>query len=188
MSHRYLLKNVRLAFGQGLWQKSKPPKSGPDAKEKYRCTFLLPKEHPQIPEIRKIIKAEADALFGAKADLVLKAATAQDKLCFRDGDLKADYEGFADHWAISANAFAKPTVFDEHKLPVSQDSGVVYSGCMVNAIVNFKAYDNVSKGVTAELSGVQKFADNDAFAGGKPADADEFEEIAAPAVDDPLMG
>jgi hypothetical protein len=189
MSTRILLKNVRLAFGQGLFVKSKPPKAGPDAKEKYRVTFLLPKDHPQIPEIKKILAAEASALWGAKTASVQKAAEAQQKWALRDGNLKDEYEGFAGNWALSANSFAKPTVFDQNRLPISQDSGIVYSGCYVNAIVVLKAFDNVSKGTTCELSGVQWFADGDAFSGGKPADADEFpDEIAAPAGEDPLMG
>ena len=37
MSTRILLLNWRLAFGQGLWVKSKPPKAGPDAKEKFQA-------------------------------------------------------------------------------------------------------------------------------------------------------
>ena len=55
MSTRFLLKDVRLAFGQGLWRKSKPPKAGPDAKEKFRVTLLLAKDHPQLAEVRKKI-------------------------------------------------------------------------------------------------------------------------------------
>jgi len=188
MSTRFLLKDVRLAFGQGLWRKSKPPKAGPDAKEKFRVTLLLAKkDHPQPAEVRKIIRAEAQALFGSKWEAILKGAEAQQKVCLRDGDLKSEYEGFADHWAISANSFTRPSVFDAQRNPVTEDSGIVYSGCYVNAIVSFKAFDNVSKGVTAELSGVQFWRKGDAFSGGKVAEADEFpDEIAAPAEEDEL--
>ena len=187
MSTRYLLKEVRLAFGQGLYTKSKPPKSDPSVKEKFRVTFLLTKDHPQLPEIRKILKAEAQALFGPKWETIYKSAEAQQKVCLRDGDLKSEYEGFADHFAISANSFTRPSVFDAQRNPVTEDSGIVYSGCYVNAIVSFKAYDNVSKGVTAELSGVQFWRKGDAFSGGRAADPDEFpDEIAAPAEEDDL--
>ena len=187
MSTRYLLKDWRLAFGQGLWTKSKPPKAGSDAKEKFRVTLLGVRNHPQLKEIQGIIRAEAQALFGPKWEAILKGAEAQQKVCLRDGDLKSEYEGFADHWAISANSFTRPSVFDAQRNPVTQDSGVVYSGCYVNAIIAIKAFDNVSKGVTAELSGVQFWRRGDAFAGGKVAEADEFpDEIAAPAEEDEL--
>lgn len=189
MSTRILLLNWRLAFGQGLWAKSKPPKAGPDAKEKFRVTLLAGPDHPQLAQVRKILTAEATALWGAKTASIQKAAEAQQKWALRDGNLKDEYEGFAGNWALSANSFAKPTVFDQNRLPISQDSGIVYSGCYVNAIVVLKAFDNVSKGTTCELSGVQWFADGDAFSGGKPADADEFpDEIAAPANEDALLG
>ena len=126
-------------------------------------------------------------MFGSKWEAILKGAEAQQKVCLRDGDLKSEYEGFADHWAISANSFTRPSVFDAQRNPVTEDSGIVYSGCYVNAIVSFKAFDNVSKGVTAELSGVQFWRRGDAFAGGKVAEADEFpDEIAAPAEEDEL--
>jgi len=197
MATRYVLKNVRLAFGHGLWTKSKPKNSDPGVKEKFRCSVLLERDHPQLYEINQIIRDEAAAKFGTAVDpktkkvkweTVLKAAEAQQKVCLRDGDLKAEYEGFADHWAISCNAITRPTVFDVDGSPAAEDSGIVYSGCMVNMIVTFKAYDNVSKGVTCELNGVRKWADNDAFSGGRPADADEFpDEIAAPAEDDELL-
>ena len=187
MSTRYLLKDWRLAFGQGLWTKSKPPKAGSDAKEKFRVTLLGVRNHPQLKEIQGIIRAEAQALFGPKWEAILKGAEAQQKVCLRDGDLKSEYEGFADHWAISANSFTRPSVFDAQRNPVTQDSGVVYSGCFVNSIIVIKAFDNVSKGVTAELSGVQFWRRGDAFAGGKVAEADEFpDEIAAPAEEDEL--
>jgi hypothetical protein len=187
MATRYVLLNWRLAFGQGLWVKSKPAKADPGVKEKFRISLLGEREHPQLPEINKIIRAEAQGKFGAKWEATLKAAEAQQKVCLRDGDLKAEYEGFADHWAISANSFTRPTAF-KGKEPVTEDSGIIYSGCNVNAIVTFKAYDNVSKGVTCELNGVQWHSANDAFAGGKAADPDEFpDEIAAPAEDDDLL-
>ena len=187
MSTRFLLKDVRLAFGQGLYTKSKPKGADAGVKEKFRVTLLLAKDHPQLAEIKAIIQAEGKALFNAKWPAVYKTADATQKICLRDGDLKSEYEGFADHWAISANSFTRPSVFDAQRNPVTEDSGVVYSGAYVNGIVNFKAYDNVSKGVTCELSGVQFWRKGDAFSGGRVADADEFpDEIAAPAEDDDL--
>lgn len=186
MSTRLLVKNVRLAFGQGLYNKSKPSKD-PNAKEKFRANFLLVRNHPQLAEIQKIIKAEAQAKFGAKWETIYKAADAQAKICLRDGDLKSDFEGFADHWFISASAFSRPTVFNADGNPIDESSGIVYSGCYVHAIINFKAFDNVSKGVAAEIAGVKYAGEGDAFSGGKVASAEEFgDEIAAPAEEDPL--
>ena len=187
MSTRFLLKNVRLAFGQGLWIKTKPPKTPPETKEKFRCQFLLTRVHPQLVALRKVIDTEGEALFGTKWKVVKAAAEAQGKICLRDGDLKAEYDGFEGNWSVSANSFTRPTVFGPDGEPASEDSGIVYSGCYVDAIIGVKAYNNVSKGITAELAGVRFFADGNAFSGGRPADADEFgDSIAAPAAEDEL--
>lgn len=178
MAVKMRLENVRLAFARGLWQKSAPP--GTDADEKFGATFLLPRNHPQLAKLNAAIAQEAVNEWGpAKGPLMLKAATAAQKVALRDGDLK-DYDGFADHWALTTSSFVMPSVFGANPSdgPISQDSGLVYGGCWVNAIITIKAYDNVAKGIRCDLSGVQKVRDDEALGGGKAAGADEFDEIA----------
>jgi hypothetical protein len=191
MSTRIRLKRVRLAFGQGIFVKSKPKGASPEAPPKYSCSLLLDRNDPQVAELQKIITAEFAQRFGPKAPAVQKAAEAIAKVCLRDGDLKSDYEGFADHWALSCSAFTKPSTLDNNRNEVTQESGILYSGCYVNAIVTIKAYDNVSKGASAEINGVQFAGKGDAFSGGRPAGQDEFEDEitdTGEAGSDPLLG
>jgi len=104
-----------------------------------------------------------------------------------DGDAKAEYEGFEGNKFVSARAKVRPTVFDQQRQELSEADGKPYSGCYVNASIELWAQDNsFGKRINAQLRGVQFLRDGDAFAGGsRPADADEFDEIAAPD-EDPL--
>ncbi len=183
---RIMLRDVRLAYGHGLWTKSKPPNSDAGAKEKYRVALILPEKHPQFAEVKKIILQVMTDKFGAKAPAVLKAAELQQKSCLRNGDDKADADGFAGNWYISANSETRPSTFNHDRTPVNQDDGIIYSGCYVNASLDIYAFDRVSKGNSAGLRGVQFLRKGDAFGGGAPADENEFDDIAAPAEADDL--
>jgi hypothetical protein len=183
---RILLRDVRLAF-PNLW-KATAPKGGGEAA--FSASFLLPKTHKQIAELTKAFKDLAKEKWGAKADAVYKALEAADKLCLHDGDSKAEYEGFEGNKFVSSRAKVRPTVFDGQRNELTEADGKPYSGCFVNASIELWAQDNsYGKRINAQLRGVQFLRDGDAFAGGgQPADADEFDEIAAPAEgeDDPL--
>jgi len=177
-----MLRDVRLAF-PSLWVASAPKGGGEAA---FSASFLLTKTHKQIAELTAAFKAIAKEKWGAKGDAVYKALEAADKLCLHDGDAKAEYEGFEGNKFVSARSKTRPTVFDQQRQELSQADGKPYSGCYVNASLELWAQDNsFGKRINAQLRGVQFLRDGDAFAGGgQPADADEFDEIAAPAEDD----
>lgn len=183
MSTRIQLKNVRLAYGHGLWTKSKPPKADASAKEKYRVCFILGKDHPQLPELRAIIKAEMEAKFGKKADAVLKAAELSQKSCLRDGDTNTG-DGFAGNMYVAANSETRPSVFNHDKSPITEDDDIIRSGYYVNASIDIYAFDNVAKGNSAGLRGVQFYRKGESFGSGGAAGEDEFDEISAPPEDD----
>jgi len=175
---RIMLRDVRLAFPQ-LW-KATAPKTGGEAA--FSASFLIPKNHKQLPELTAAFKALAKEKWGAKADAVYKALEAADKLCLHDGDAKAEYEGFEGNKFVSARSKTRPSVFDQQRQELSEADGKPYSGCFVNASIELWAQDNsFGKRINAQLRGVQFLRDGDAFAGGsRPADADEFDDIAAP--------
>lgn len=172
---RILLRDVRLAYGHGLWTKSKPPKADASAKEKYRVALILPENHKQFKELKGIIEQVMQDKFGAKWQAVLKAAELQQKSCLRNGDTK-DGDGFEGNWFVSANSETRPSTFNADKTVVTQDDGIIYSGCCVNASLDIYAFDNVSKGNSAGLRGVQFLRDDKRFGAGGPADEDEFED------------
>lgn len=183
---RVMLRDVRLAF-PSLW-KATAPKGPTGGEPAFSGSFLIPPSHKQLAEFKTNMKAVAKEKWGAKADTIYKAMEAADKLCLHNGDAKTEYEGFEGNLFVSARAKMRPTIFDQQRQELSEADGKPYSGCYVNVSLELWAQDNgYGKRINAQLRGVQFLRDGDAFAGGsRPADADEFDEISAPAEDDPL--
>lgn len=179
---RILIKDVRLTF-PSLFHATAPKAGGAAA---FSASFLLTKDHKQLPEIRAAFKKMADEKWGAKGAATLKTMEASDKLCLHNGDTKAEYEGYEGNLYISSRSKVRPSVFDHQRNELMEEDGRPYSGCYVNASLEFWAQDNdYGKRINAQLRGVQFLRDGEAFAGGStPAGADEFDEIAAPAEDD----
>jgi len=69
------------------------------------------------------------------------------------------------------------TILDQFKNPIAANSGLLHSGCFVNAVIDVYAYSNDDgKGVTASLEGIQLKKKGVAL-GFTPIDAsDEFDE------------
>lgn len=168
-----MLRRVRLAF-PNLWT----PKSVNGGQARFGASLIIPNDHPQLADLRKLIVAEVQAKWPNEPKL-FEAMKAQDNLCLHDGDLKAKYDGYEGNYYLSANSKVRPTVFDQSRNEVSESSGIVYAGCYVNASVSIYAhqYPQSPKRVNATLRGLQKVADGDAFASGSPARADDFEDV-----------
>ena len=89
--------------------------------------------------------------------------------CLRDGDLlgKEEYEG---KFVLSASCKKRPVVVkaeDGSLVPVTQDDGLIYSGCIANANVNLWAQDNkFGKRINCELLAVQWKGDGTPLGGG----------------------
>jgi len=173
---RILLKNVRLAF-PNLFE---PTTVAGEGKPRFSATLLIPADHPQIEEIKAAQLSIAQAKWGAKAAAIVKGLDKQDKLALHDGDTKSKYDGFPGNFFISAAAQenAAPTVIDRDRSPLSERSGRPYAGCFVNASIELWAQDNnYGQRVNAQLRGIQFYQDGDSFSAGRPAQADEFEEV-----------
>ena len=177
---RILLRDVRLAF-PSLWKATAPATGGEAA---FSASFILPKDHKQYGDLVKALKETAKEKWGAKSDTVYKALEAADKLCLHNGDTKAEYSGFEGNFYVSARNATRPLVIDKDKSPLTEQDGKPYAGCYVNASVEFFAYDNTGKGVSASLGGVQFVKDGDAFAGGKAASEDDFDALDGADADD----
>src|SRR5271155_2368075 len=169
--------NVRLAFPK-LWT-PEPFPGGTDPTPYFSATFILPKTHPQIKALEVLMLRLAVEKWGAaKGPQVLKAAKAIGKVFLRDGDAKADQDGFEGNLFISARSKTRPNTFDGMRNPVAEADGIIYGGCFVNAVLSFFPYTKGNNGLGAGLKGVQYKGKGDAFSGGgTPADADDFDEI-----------
>ena len=167
-----LLRNMRIAFPD-LW---KARAFEEDQKPKFGCTLIFPKNHPQIAEIQNEISRVAQEKWKDKGMVTLQALLGQRRVSFQDGAAKADKDGFGPEvYFIRASNTKRPGAYDKDRTPVSEESGIIYSGCYVNAIIEFWAQDNKwGKRINASLRGVQFLADGEAFGGGAPADQSEF--------------
>ena len=168
------INNVRLAFPE-LFEAKTVNGEGVPA---YSCSLLLPPDSPYIKEINAAIETVAKAKWADKAASILKVARASDKLCLHDGDLKANYAGYAGNFYVSCRSIARPTVIDRDKAPLTAADGRPYSGCYVNALIELWPMDNLyGKRINAQLRGVQFYKDGEAFSSSSAATAAEFEDL-----------
>lgn len=182
------INNVRLAFPELF----KPVGQGTQ-EPRYSCALILPPDHPQLKDIRAKMVAVAKATWGDKAQAQFVALEKGDKLALHDGDTKSQYDGYAGNLFINAAAKknARPTVIDKfagsdgQPRVLTEEDGKPYSGCYVNAIVEFwgqkagtgKSNEPIPARINASLKGVQFERDGDAFGGARPAAASEFEVV-----------
>lgn len=177
---RVMLHEVRLAFPV----LNEPEQfQGNQGKPRFSGTLLIEPGSDNDKNIRKALRATAAEKWGeAKADAAVKSIMGTGKCAYKDGDTKADYDGFAGMWFLAAHSQsnAPPTLLDGNKQKLPRDTGVIYAGCYVNASVEIWALDK-SKGygnqLNAQLRGVQYAKDGDSFAAGAPASEDEFETV-----------
>lgn len=174
---KVMLIGVRLAFP--VLDKPKQFQAG-EGKPRYSGAFLIDKEDSaNLDKIEAALLEVANEKWGvAKGAAAVKALRAANKLAITDGDLKAEYAGFADHFAVAAHSQANspPTLLDGQKNRLPRDTGVIYAGAYVNAIVTFWAQEHPTYGkrINASLGGVQFNRNGDAFGAGAPASEDEF--------------
>jgi hypothetical protein len=176
------VKNARLAF---------PDLFTPSAFEegaipKYGCTLLIPKTNPQAKELLEAAKRVARQAFGKAAETMIKKWDSVDAKTapVRDGDIvRPDSDGFEDAYFLSAKRVTKPLLMDQAKNKLTEDHGILYSGCYVYASVEIYASKGKNPGVFVELRWVQKFRDGDAFTGGTPVSQSEIDEIEDLSVD-----
>lgn len=174
-----LITRVRVAFVK-VWQ----PESfqgDPSSKPAYSITGLLEANDPQVDTINDAMDAAAVKKWESKAKAVMAQLRGTDKTCLHNGDLKAQYEGYAGNWYLSARNYSAPLVLDRiKKKPDGSDNilhekdGRPYGGCYCNLLVDIYATDKGGKRICCSLLGVQFLEDGDAFAGGAPADPEAF--------------
>lgn len=169
------LQNVRLSF-PGLF-KAEAFKPGDDPK--FKATFLIQKGSAQDKMVEAAILEAVTATWGAKdaPKIIASIRGNRNKFCYQDGDTQS-YDGYEGMVALSAKNGVRPLVLDRDKSPLTEADGKPYAGCYVNASLDIFTYDNTGKGVSCSLGGVQFNRDGDSFAGGKPADEGDFDELA----------
>lgn len=180
------LKNVRLAFANAIFR----AKSVNDGEPSFSALFII--DPAEQAKLVKMIEATMDSVaeekWDKRAPKIMAGLRKKDKLCLHDGDTKEEYDGFEDMVYISARSKVAPLILDRDKSPLSERSGRPYSGCYVNAIVDIYAQDSSEYGkrINAGLKGIQFVRDGEPFGAGKPADADDFDDLGLDEEDDDL--
>lgn len=189
MATKIHLLNTRLSFANGLFTASSMEEG---QQKKYGADFIITPDSKVLlvsadgtkkpTTMAAAMLLEANLGWKGKGAPVLAALEASKK-CYRDGSLKLTgtgeaRDGYDGNWYVTAKNATRPGTFDAARRPVTQEDGVLYSGCYVNAIVEL--YSNTQptkKGVFASLLGVQFVGDGDSFGGGRAAGADEFDDV-----------
>lgn len=174
------LQKVRLAFPV-LWTPSNVNGEGP---LKFSANLIIEPGSPAAKVAQAGVDAAATAKWGIKGPGIAKML-GKDKKSLRNGNEHLDKSGdvrngFEDMLYVVAKSKVRPTVIDQNRTPLSEESGKPYAGCYVNAHVEFYAMDKPGqgKGLFCTLTGIQFLEDGDAFGGGKAADPEEFEKLA----------
>lgn len=171
------LKNVRLSF-PNLFE---PKTVGGEGEPRYSAAFVIEPGSENAKALATAVLAVAKEKWGAKSDGILKDLKGKGRVTYREEPLSKDgevYDGFEGMHSLNASNKARPLVIDRDKAPLTAADGKPYGGCFVNASVELWAQDNqYGKRINATLKGVQFVRDGDAFGGGAPASADEFDDL-----------
>lgn len=168
------LLKVRIAFAE-LFEAKQVMNQG---EPRFSASFILPRDHQSIPNIKKIVEEAAKTKWNDKAALILESLYTQQRVCLRDGNHKPEYDGFPGNFYVAANSKARPLVIDRDKTILTAADGRPYSGCYVHALLDIWAQDNsYGKRINASLKGVQFVEDGDAFSASAPASPDAFDDL-----------
>lgn len=171
---RIQMKNVRLSFPKLF----KAEAYGDNPTPMFQASFLFAPGSEAHKALESAMVAAAQEKWGAKAAQTLKALVASNKVCLRNGDEKADLDGYAGMLFLNARNAKRPLIVDKDRAPLVEADGKPYAGCFVNAVLDIYAQDHPQYGkrINASLGGVQFVRDGDAF-GAKGVSESDFEEI-----------
>lgn len=162
---QFKIKDARLSF-PNLFQTA--TFSGDDT-GKYDATLILDKiQHKKLIE-------DIQAAFAllCKENLKCKALPPE-RYCLKDGDLteRPELEG---KYSLRASTKKRPLVIGRDKTPLTEEDGIIYAGCYVNAIISLWTQNNdFGKRINANLDGIQFWRNGEPF-GTAGVDVDEFD-------------
>lgn len=168
MSKQIRIDNVRLSYEHIFT----PTKFDEGQEAKYSATFIIPKDHPQLATLKKVMFEAGAEVFPTEFSgkewprgftCSLKDA---DKEVNSMGEVLSDrnpaYKGC---YIIDANSTRRPVTLNRDKSAVTEEDGVIYSGAYVNAVLGIAGYTygKVKRGVKCYLNGVQFVRDGERF-------------------------
>ena len=193
---KIIVKNARLSFSDLF-----TPKSIGDGKPKFSATLICTDDTTVIYKKADGTKSSVPhEKMSALCDRVCQekwgkvppklknwaynkadGTTTRDVYTNSDGDFWAGFS--EDTWYISAGKHeerckgGKLVVLDQHKQPIEANSGLLFSGCYVNVVIDVYAYENKEgRGITASLEGVQLKKTGEPLGITKIDASDDFDE------------
>lgn len=187
MSKKVMVRNVRLSYEHIF----KPSAMDDNSTPKYSAELLIPKDHPDLPAIKRAILEAGQEKFpmviAPNKPWPMGYTTA-----LKDADKDVDGSGvlLAEKnpaskgcYILKAQSTRQPATVGRRKEKVTEADGIIYSGCYVNVSVAPAGYEfgKIKKGVTCYLNGVQFVEDGEPFG----ADAtNDFDALDSEAYDD----
>lgn len=168
MSKKIMLRNVRLSYEHIF----KPTAFDDSQDAKYSATFIIPKDHPDLPAVKRAYFEAGQETFSS--DFVGSAWPRGFTCSLKDADKDTNSMGevlaeknpaYQGCYILEANSTRRPITVDRRKAAVTEEDGVIYSGCYVNASLAAAGYTygKVKKGVKCYLNGVQFVRDGERF-------------------------
>jgi hypothetical protein len=165
---------------------------GGEGEPRYSGAFPIEPGSANSKVLKDALVAVAKEKWGAKADAILKELKSKGRVCYKEEALSKDgevYDGFEGMHSLNASNKVRPLVVDRDKSPLTAADGKPYSGSYMFLSLELWAQDNqYGKRINATLKGVQFHKDGDAFGGGAPASADDFEELGVEEEEESLTG
>lgn len=168
MSKTIMMNNVRLSY-EHIFQ----PSAFDDSQDaKYSATLIIRKDHPDLPALKRaFMEAGAEkfaSLFGGNGwpKGVTCALKDADKDTNSAGEILAEKNpDYKNSYVLMATSSRRPLVVGRRKEALTEQDGVIYSGCYINALLGIGGYEfgKLKKGVKAYLNGVQFVADGERF-------------------------
>lgn len=161
MAEKLIIKNARLSYAHLF----KADAIAEGSEPKFSASIIIRKDDPQVANIKAALWKALQARFADK----LKSGSWPSSLHnpLKDGDEMADdHPEYAGCWVLRSSSKTRPIVLGRRKEALTEEDGVIYSGCFCNFSLAAAAFDaQAKKGVTVYLNGVQFVQDGDRLAG-----------------------
>lgn len=161
MSEKIVLKNARLSYEHIF----RPDAIAEGNEPKYSATWIIPKDSGQVKAVKEAIIKALDEKFPGKRKNGAWPATMHNPL--KDGDeLAEEHPEYAGCYILRSSSKNRPLVMGRRKEQLTEEDGVIYSGCYCNVSLAAAGFDaQAKKGVTIYLNGVQFVKDGERLAG-----------------------
>jgi len=179
MSYKFATGSCRLSYAHLF-----APHPDLSGNLKYSASLIIPKNDEQT------IKRYKEVINRMMKDPEIQKTLGKGgspRMPLVDGDEnRPEDSAYKNSYYINAksNPDHAPKVFDRDRQPIV-DKDEVYSGCYVQAVLNFYAYNKGgNKGIGCSLGGIRKLKDGPALSGAAVSDNDFDDSLIGDSVDD----